>query len=285
MNPTEYSLKEKIFKGIKNIDDTSEKGSYSMLMQYRNDEEFLTRAVRPKILLANFGGLSSNRIAKILSNARLTHDLIGDGWLVNYVYLTVESGFNSARIIMVGIGALTCLISVFVIVNLILSVLFLSGIVESQRDRNIESDRIEFTRNFVYLSTENILFVDNIVYMFVVDFFNSDSVTREGVRRFVVLYNVGYLRSHVCRACFHGCRNRACGYIVPFVIENKQNETRRRDQNVMRNAAAGLLCFWVLIYHIDDNRVDGFVFLKRGCHFGEVCGNVFQGRYGYGVIG
>lgn len=122
MNLTEYSLKEKIFKGISNIADTSEKGSYSMVMQYRNDEEFLTRAVRPKILLANFGGLSSNRIAKILSNARLTRDLIGDGWLVNYVYLTVESGFNSARIIMVGIGALTCLISVFVIVNLILSV-------------------------------------------------------------------------------------------------------------------------------------------------------------------
>lgn len=122
MNPTEYSVKEKIFKGIKNIDDTSEKGSYSMLMQYRNDEEFLTRAVRPKIIIANFGGLSSTRIAKILSNARLTRDLIGDGWLVNYVYLTVESGFNSARIIMVGIGALTCLISVFVIVNLILSV-------------------------------------------------------------------------------------------------------------------------------------------------------------------
>ena len=93
-----------------------------MLMQYRNDEEFLTRAVRPKIIIANFSGLSSNRIAKILSNARLTRDLIGDGWLVNYVYLTVESGFNSARIIMVGIGALTCLISVFVIVNLILSV-------------------------------------------------------------------------------------------------------------------------------------------------------------------
>ena len=42
MNPTEYSLKEKIFKGITNIDDTSEKGSYSMVMQYRNDEEFLT---------------------------------------------------------------------------------------------------------------------------------------------------------------------------------------------------------------------------------------------------
>ena len=122
MNPTEYSLKEKIFKGITNIDDTSEKGSYSMVMQYRNDEEFLTRAVRPKIIIANFGGLSSTRIAKILSNARLTRDLIGDGWLVNYVYLTVESGFNSARIIMVGIGALTCLISVFVIVNLILSV-------------------------------------------------------------------------------------------------------------------------------------------------------------------
>lgn len=122
MNPTEYSLKEKIFKGISNIADTSGKGSYSMLMQYRNDEEFLTRAVRPKIIIANFSGLSSNRIAKILSNARLTRDLIGDGWLVNYVYLTVESGFNSARIIMVGIGALTCLISVFVIVNLILSV-------------------------------------------------------------------------------------------------------------------------------------------------------------------
>lgn len=122
MNPTEYSLKEKVFKGISNIADTSEKGSYSMLMQYRNDEEFLTRAVRPKIIIANFSGLSSNRIAKILSNARLTRDLIGDGWLVNYVYLTVESGFNSARIIMVGIGALTCLISVFVIVNLILSV-------------------------------------------------------------------------------------------------------------------------------------------------------------------
>lgn len=122
MNLTEYSVKEKIFKGITNIDDTSEKGSYSMVMQYRNDEEFLTRAVRPKIIIANFGGLSSNRIAKILSNARLTRDLIGDGWLVNYVYLTVESGFNSARIIMVGIGALTCLISVFVIVNLILSV-------------------------------------------------------------------------------------------------------------------------------------------------------------------
>lgn len=122
MNPTEYSLKEKIFKGITNIDDTSEKGSYSMVMQYRNDEEFLTRAVRPKIIIANFGGLSSTRIAKILSNARLTRDLIGDGWLVNNVYLTVESDFNSARIIMVGIGALTCLISVFVIVNLILSV-------------------------------------------------------------------------------------------------------------------------------------------------------------------
>lgn len=122
MNPTEYSLKEKVFKGISNIADTSEKGSYSMLMQYRNDEEFLKRAVRPKIIIANFSGLSSNRIAKILSNARLTRDLIGDGWLVNYVYLTVESGFNSARIIMVGIGALTCLISVFVIVNLILSV-------------------------------------------------------------------------------------------------------------------------------------------------------------------
>ena len=122
MNLTEYSVKEKIFKGITNIDDTSEKGSYSMVMQYRNDEEFLTRAVRPKIIIANFGGLSSKRIAKILSNARLTRDLIGDGWLVNYVYLTVESGFNSARIIMVGIGALTCLISVFVIVNLILSV-------------------------------------------------------------------------------------------------------------------------------------------------------------------
>lgn len=122
MNPTEYSLKEKVFKGISNIADTSEKGSYSMLMQYRNDEEFLKRAVRPKIIIANFSGLSSNRIAKILSNARLTRDLIGDGWIVNYVYLTVESGFNSARIIMVGIGALICLISVFVIVNLILSV-------------------------------------------------------------------------------------------------------------------------------------------------------------------